>query len=172
MLIMIANRSVAASDSGKVPCPSSTGFLQPLEKRALRFQRDAVDLVEQDDFRGRERAELGDELPGRRVDHLEADDFRRLQVGASLQPRERRVADGGEDDTEKGLPDARHAAQQKVAGVDLPLLILVVGGRNFREQHDVGERFFGVVPDKGVAGFRNDRLVQIQGFLKLRVHER
>src|SRR5882757_5385422 len=32
MLIMIANRSVAASDSGKVPCPSSTGFIVAMAK--------------------------------------------------------------------------------------------------------------------------------------------
>ena len=37
-------------------------ILQPFEKRALRLQRDAVDLVEQDDFRRGERTELGDEL--------------------------------------------------------------------------------------------------------------
>ena len=32
MLIMIANRSVAASDSGNVPCPSSTGFIVAMAK--------------------------------------------------------------------------------------------------------------------------------------------
>src|SRR3954453_19206915 len=32
MLIMIANRSVAASDRGNVPCPSSTGFIVAIAK--------------------------------------------------------------------------------------------------------------------------------------------
>src|SRR5438309_49571 len=32
MFTMIANRSVAASDSGKVPCPSSTGFIVAIAK--------------------------------------------------------------------------------------------------------------------------------------------
>ena len=32
MLTMIANRSVAASDRGKVPCPSSTGFMVAMAK--------------------------------------------------------------------------------------------------------------------------------------------
>ena len=54
------------------------------EKRALRLERDAVDLVEQDDLGLGERTELGHQLAGRRVDHLEADDFGRLQVGAAL----------------------------------------------------------------------------------------
>ena len=134
-------------------------ILQAFEKRALRLERDAVDFVEQDDFRRRERTELGHELAGRRVDHLEADDLGRLQIGASLDARELRVADRREDDAEKRLADAGHAAQQQVAGVDLPLLVLVVGRRNLRQQHDVGERLFGVVADERVAGFGDDRLV-------------
>ena len=32
MLIMIAKRSVAASDRGNVPCPSSTGFIVAIAK--------------------------------------------------------------------------------------------------------------------------------------------
>ena len=32
MLIIAAKRSVAASDSGKVPCPSSTGFIVAIAK--------------------------------------------------------------------------------------------------------------------------------------------
>ena len=144
--------------------------LQAFEKRALRLQRDAVDLVEQDDFGRRQRAELGDELAGRRVDHLEADDFGRLQVGAALEARELGVADRGEDDAEERLADARHAAQQQVAGVDLPLFVLVVGGRNFRQQHDVGERLRGVVADERLAAFGDDGVVEIDGFLEVRVH--
>ena len=139
--------------------------LQALEKRALRLQRDAVDLVEQDDFRRRERAELGDELAGRRVDHLESDHFGRLQVGAALEPRELRAADRGEDDAEEGLADARHAAQEQISGVHLTLVVLVVGGRNFGQQHDVGEGFLGFVADQRVAGLGNDRFVQVDGFL-------
>ena len=87
-----------------------------------------------------QRTELGDELAGGRVDHLEADDLGGLQVGAALDARELGVADRRENDAEEGLADAGHAAQQQVAGVDLPLLLLVVGGRNLRQQHDVGER--------------------------------
>ena len=145
--------------------------LQAFEERALRLQRDAVDLVEQDDFGGRERTELGDELAGRRVDHLKADDFGWLQVGASLQARERRVADRRENHAEERLADARDAAQQQVAAVDLPLLVLVVGRRNLRQQHDVGEGLFGVVADERVARFGHDGLVQVDGFLEFRMHE-
>ena len=89
-------------------------ILQPLEKRALRLQRDAVDFIEQDHFRRRHRPELGDQLAGRRVDHLKADDFGRLQVGAALDARELGVADRGEDDAEKRLADAR--ARRAAAG--------------------------------------------------------
>ncbi len=113
--------------------------LQPFEERALRLERDAVDLVEQDDLGLGQRPELGDQLAGGRVDHLEADDFGRLQVGAALQARELRVADGREDDAEERLADAGHAAQQQVAGADLALFLLVVGRGNFGQQDDVGE---------------------------------
>ena len=89
-------------------------ILQALEERALRFQRDAVDFVEQDDFGRRQRAELGDERAGRRVDHLEPDDLGGLQVGAALNARELRVADGRDDDAEKRLADAR--ARRAAAG--------------------------------------------------------
>ena len=88
--------------------------LQPFEKRALRLERDAVDLVEQNDFGRGERPELGDERAGRRVDHLKADDFGRLQVGASLEPRELRVADRRENHAEERLADAR--ARRAAAG--------------------------------------------------------
>ena len=121
--------------------------------------------------RRRERTELGDELAGRRIDHLEADDLGRLQVGAALDARELRVADGGEDDAEERLADAGHAAQQQVAGVDLPLLVLVVGRRNLRQQHDVGERLLGVVADERLAGLGDDGVVQVDGFLELRMHD-
>src|SRR5688572_3916217 len=121
--------------------------LQSLEKRALRLERDAIDYVEQDDFRRRQRPELGDELARRRVDHLEADDLRRLQIGAPLQPRELGVADRREDDAEERLAHAGDATEQQIAGVDLPLLILVVGRRYLGEQNDVRERFLGVVSD-------------------------
>ena len=121
---------------------------------------------------GGQRAELGDELAGRRVDHLEADDLGRLQVGAALDARELRAADRGEDDAEKRLADARDAAQQQVAGVDLALLVLVVRRRNFRQQHDVGERLLGLVADERVAGLGDDGFVEIDGFLQLRMHGR
>ena len=146
-------------------------ILQPLEERALRLERDAVDLVEQDDFGRRQRTELGDERAGRRVDHLEADDFGRLQVGAALDARELGVADRGEDDAEERLADAGHAAQQQVAGVDLPLLVLVVGGRNLRQQDDVGERLRGVVTDERLAAFGDDGVVKVDGFFEVRMHD-
>ena len=95
--------------------------LQRFEKGALRLERDAVDLVEQDHFRRRHRAELRHQLAGRRIDHLKADDFGRLQIGAALDARELGVADRGQDHAEEGLADAGHTAQQQVAGVDLPL---------------------------------------------------
>ena len=140
------------------------------EERALRLQRDAVDLVEQDHFGRRHRTELGDQLAGRRIDHLEADHLGRLQVGAALEARELGVADRREDHAEERLADARHAAQQQVAGVDLPLLALVVGGRNFRQQHDVGERLGGVVADERLAALGDDGVVKIDGFLEVWVH--
>ena len=140
------------------------------EERALRLERDAVDLVEQDDFGRRQRAELGDERAGRRVDHLKADHFGRLQVGAALEARELRVADRRQDDAEERLADAGHAAQQQVAGVDLPLLALVVGGRDFREQHDVGQRLGRVVPDERLAAFGDDGVVKVDGFCEVSMH--
>ena len=93
---------------------------------------------------------------GRRIDHLEADDFGRLQVGAPLDARELGVADRREDHAEERLADAGHAAQQQVAGVDLPLAPLVVGGRDFREQDDVGDGLRGVVADERLAAFGED----------------
>ena len=144
--------------------------LQPLEKRALRFERDAIDLVEQDHFGRGERAELGHQLAGRRVDHLEADDFGRLHVGASLQADELRVADRREDDAEERLADAGHAAQQQVAGVDLPVLLLVVRRGNLRQQHDVGERLGGVVADQRLAAFGDDRVVEADRLLEVWMH--
>ncbi len=141
-----------------------------LEKRALRLQRNTVDFIQQDDFGRRHRPELGDQLAGRRVDHLEADHFGRLQVGAPLEAREFGVADGGEDDAEERLADARHAAQQQVAGVHLTLFALVVGGRNFRHQDDVGEGLGGVVADECFATFFDDGLVKVDRFLEVRMH--
>ena len=191
---MIAKRSVAASESGKRALPElhrvhrrdrkterlqlvggladgDRAVLQPFEERALRLQRNAVDLIEQDDLARGERTELGHELAGGRVDHLKADDLGRLQVGAALEAGELRVADRGQDDAEKRLPDARDAAQQQVAGIDLPLLILVIRGRNLREQDNVRERLLGVVADQGIARFRDDFPVQIDRLLQLRVHD-
>ena len=95
-------------------------FLEPFEERTLRLQRDAVDLVEQDDLRRRQRSELGDEGAGGRIDHLKADDFGGLQVGAPLNTGEFRCTDGGENHAEECLADAGNAAQQQVARIDLP----------------------------------------------------
>src|SRR6185369_13340621 len=95
-------------------------ILEPFEEGALRLQGDAVDLVEKDDFGRGHRAELGDELPGGRVEHLEPYYRGGLEVGAALDAREAGVADRGEDDPEKRVADARHTAVQQVAGVHLP----------------------------------------------------
>ena len=145
--------------------------LQPLEERALRLERDAVDFIQQDDFRRRQRPELGDERAGRRVDHLKADHFGRLEIGASLEPGELRVADRREDDAEERLADAGHAPQQQVAGVDLPLLALVVGRRDFRQEHDVGQRLRRVVSDERLAAFGDDGFVEVDRFREVRMHE-
>ncbi len=115
--------------------------------------------------------ELGDERAGRRVDHLKADDFGRLEIGASLETRELGVADGREDHAEECLPDAGHAAQQQVARVDLPLLLLVVRRRDFRQQDDIGERLGGLVADQGLAALGDDRVVKGDGFFEIRVHD-
>jgi hypothetical protein len=137
----------------------------------LRFQRDTVDLVEKDDFRRREGAELSDERARRGVDHLKADDLGRLQVGTALDARKLRVADGGDDDAEKCLADARHTAQKQVARVHLALLVLVVRRRNFRHQHDVGERLLPFISDERLAGFGDDGFVKFDGFVQLRMHD-
>ncbi len=144
--------------------------LQAFEEGALRLQRDAVDLVQQDHFGFGERTDFGGQLAGRRVDHLEADHFGRLQVGAALDARELGVADRGQDDAEERLADARHAAQQEVARVDLPLLLLVVGRRNFRQQHEVGQDLGLLVTDEGLAAFRENGFVEGNGFLEVRMH--
>ena len=117
-----------------------------------------------------QRTELGHHLAGRRVDHLEADDFGRLQVGAALDARELRVADRGQNDAEERLPDAGHAAQEQVAGVDLPLFLLVVRRRNFRHQDDVGEGLGRVVADERFSAFGDDRLVKADGLFEVWMH--
>jgi hypothetical protein len=191
MLIMIAKRSVRQreralpeldrvhrrdreAEGGQLVGRVADGdraVLQPLEKRALRFQRDAVDLVEQDHLARGERSELGHQLAGRRVDHLKADDFGRLQVGAALQTHELRVADRGEDDAEERLADAGDAAQQEVAGVDLAVLLLVVGRRNFRQEDHVGERFRRIVADERLAAFGDNHVVKRDGLFEVWMHE-
>ena len=70
------------------------------------------------------------------------------------------------------LPTPGHAAQQQVAGVDLALFVLVVGGRDFRQQHDVGERLGRVVADQRLAAFRDDGFVEVDGFFEVRMHQR
>ena len=96
----------------------------------------------------------------RGIDHLEADDFGRLQVGAALDARELRAADRGQDHAEEGLADTRHAPQQQVAGVHLAALLGVVAGRDLGQQDDVRERFLGVVADERFASLGHDGLVK------------
>ena len=144
--------------------------LQALEERALRLEGDAVDLVEQDHLGRGEGAELGHEVAGRGVDHLEPDDLGRLQVGAALQAREPGPADGGEDDPEEGLADAGHPAQQQVPGVHLPPLLLVVGGGDLGQQHHVGEGLLALVADEGLAPLGDDGVVEVDGVLQVGVH--
>ena len=103
---------------------------------------------------------------------LAPDDLRRLQVCPSLETRELGVGNRRQDDSEERLADTRNAAEQQVAGVDLPLLVLVVRRRDLREQDDVRQRLFRVVPDECIPRFGHDGLVQIYGFLKFRMHER
>ena len=69
------------------------------------------------------------------------------------------------------LPTPGHAAQQQVAGVDLPLLVLVVGGRDLRQQDDVGERLRRVVADERLAAFGDDGVVEVDGFREIWMHE-
>ena len=145
-------------------------ILQPFEERALRFQRDAIDFIEQDHFGGGERTELGHQLAGGGVDHLEADHFGRLQVGASLQPHEFGIADRGQDDAEKRLADAGNAAEQQVARIHLALLLLVVRRRDLRHQDHVGQRLGGVVADQGLAAFGHDFFMKANGFLEVSMH--
>src|SRR5262249_5266721 len=66
--------------------------------------------------------------------------------------------------------DAWHPAQQEITGIDLPVLLFVISGRNFGEQHDVGERLGGVVPDERFAAFRNDGVVEVNRFREVPVH--
>ena len=91
----------------------------------------------------------------------------RLQVGPSLQPREFRIADRGENHPEEGLPDPWHPSQQQVARVDLPRLILVVRGRDFRQQDDISQSFLGLVADQRLAAFLDNRLMKLDRFLKV-----
>src|SRR5262249_53684241 len=136
-------------------------ILESFEKCALRLERNAIDFIEQDDLCRGQRTEFRDELARRRIDHLKTDDFCRLQVRTSLETRELRVTDRGQNDAEERLSHARHAAQQEVAGVDLTLLVLVVSRRNLREQDDVCERFGGVVTDERLAAFFNNGVVEL-----------
>src|SRR5262245_42150233 len=88
----------------------------------------------------------------------------------TLQARELGVADRRQDDAEERLADARHPAEEQVARVDLSLLVLVVRGRDLGKKDHVGERLFGFVADEGIAGLGDDGAVQVDGFLKLRMH--
>ena len=72
----------------------------------------------------------------------------------------------------KVLPTPGTPRKQQVAGVDLPLLVLVVGRRNLGEQDDVRERLGGVVTDERLAAFRDDGLVELDGFLEVRMHDK
>ena len=144
--------------------------LQPLEERALALERDAVDLVEQDDFGRGQRPELGDQLAAGRVDHLEADHFGRLEVGPALDAGEPRVGDRRQDHAEERLADPRYAPNQQVAGVDLPVFLLVVGGRNLRQQDDVGEGLRRLVAHQGFGPFGEDGVVEGDSFLEVWVH--
>ena len=132
-------------------------ILQAFEKRALRLLGNAVDFIEQDDFRRGERAELGDERAGCRIDHLEADDFGGLQVGAALKPGKFRVADSREDHAEEGLANARYAAQQEIPGIDLSLPLSIVGRWNLGQEDDVRQRLLGPVSDQRLVGLGHDR---------------
>src|SRR5262249_27979713 len=102
-------------------------------KCALGFQRNAVDFVEQNNFSRCQGSELGNELSGGRIDHLESDDFRRLQVRASLEPGEFGIADGSQNNAEKCLADAGNTANQQVTRIYLPVLLFVVSRWNLRE---------------------------------------
>src|SRR5256885_416480 len=78
MLTMIAKRSVAASDNGKVPCPSSTGFIVAIVHLALfALVVGGRNLGEQDDVGERLRRVVADErLASFRDDRLvEVDSF-------------------------------------------------------------------------------------------------
>ena len=119
----------------------------------------------------RQRAELGEELAGRGVDHLEPDDLGRLHVGPALDAGELRVADRRQDDAEEGLADAGDAPQQQVAGVDLALLLLVVGRGNFGEENDVRQDLGEVVSHQGLGALREDGLVEGDGFFEIRMHD-
>jgi hypothetical protein len=92
------------------------------------------------------------------------------KVGASLDARELGIADRREDDAEERLADARHAAQQQVAGVDLPLLLLVVSGWNLRQEDDVGQDLGLGITDEGLATFRENGFVEGDRFLEVRMH--
>jgi hypothetical protein len=141
--------------------------LQPLETGALRLQGNSIDLIEQKDLGRRQWSEFRNEFARRRVDHLEADDLGWLQVGPTLEARELRAADRGQDDPEECLPDSRYASKQQVAGVDLALVVLVVRGRYFRQQDHVGERFLALVSHQRLATFGDDGLMKVDGFLKI-----
>ena len=69
------------------------------------------------------------------------------------------------------LPTPGTPRSSRLPGVDLPFLVLVVGRRNLRQQHDVGERLFRFVADERFARLGDDRFVEIDGFLELWMHD-
>ena len=69
------------------------------------------------------------------------------------------------------LPTPGTPAQQQVAGVDLTLFLLVVGGRNLRQQDDVGEDLGLLVADERLAAFGDDGFVEGDGFLEVWMHD-
>ena len=117
-------------------------------------------------------SELGEKLAGGRIDHLEADHFGRLQVGASLKAGEFGAADRRQDHAEEGLTDAWNPTKQQVAGIDLTLCLLVVGGGNLGQEHHVSQGLFPVVSDQSLGPFGHDGFVEVDGVLKVGIHGR
>jgi len=122
----------------------------------------------------RQRTEFGHQFAGGRIDHLEADDFGRLQVRAPLNAHEFGVADRREDDAEERLADARDAR----ATAGLPALtwrcsFIVVRGRDLRHQHDVWRALLAVCRSRR-APFRLPRRSiswKPDGLFEVRMHQ-
>ena len=95
------------------PLDRHLALLHRFEQGGLRAGGGPVDLVDQDDV-GEDRPGDEAERPGDLVEHADAREVGREEVGGRLDPSERPTDRPGQGACERGLPYARDPLQQQV----------------------------------------------------------